>query len=61
MGEIMTKEKPRHEKRLKRSAISGIAIGVLAILACELPIILWPHRPWCVEWCSEYLKASTNG
>jgi hypothetical protein len=40
MGDIMTAEKPRHEKRLKRSAISGIAIGALAILACELPIIL---------------------
>ena len=28
------------DKKLKRSGIAGIVIGALALLACELPVIL---------------------
>ncbi len=28
------------DKKLKRRGVTGIAIGILAIVACELPIIL---------------------
>ncbi|MEE9315116.1 MAG: hypothetical protein V3V02_10750 [Rhizobiaceae bacterium] len=38
----MTKTQPKTlpDKKLKRSGMTGIAIGVLALLVCELPIIL---------------------
>ncbi len=37
----MTKTQPKalSDKKLKRGGMTGIAIGVLALLACELPII----------------------
>ena len=28
------------DKRLRRTGIAGIALGIMAILACELPVIL---------------------